>query len=309
MSNLLFFKDLDSHYEICLCGIRLSLRHKSRLHYKPAQNTGIDKNSGRNPGIIVSLTSFPARINMVHETIDTLLEQTLKPDKIVLWLTKNQFPNGDKDLPSNLLRQKKFGLEIEYYEENIKSYTKLLPSLQKYPNDIIITVDDDAYYLPNLVESLYKAYLNNQKNIYTRRSVKLEFKDNKISPVSPRKYGYKHLPNASYLNQLMGCSGVLYPPHSLYKDITNTEIIKETVPTHDDVYFWAMALLNHTKIQVVGGFDEDLYFIEEAQAFSLKNINKKGQSGISLEDAAQTMINKYPQILKVLKEEQQQKQS
>ena len=70
-----------------------------------------------------------------------------------------------------------------------------------------------------------------------------------------------------------------------------------------------MALLNHTKIQVVGGFDEDLYFIEEAQAFSLKNINKKGQSGISLEDAAQTMINKYPQILKVLKEEQQQKQS
>ena len=49
------------------------------------------------------------------------------------------------------LRQKKFGLQIEYYEENIKSYTKLLPSLQKYPDDIIITVDDDAYYLPNLI--------------------------------------------------------------------------------------------------------------------------------------------------------------
>lgn len=184
MSNLLFFKDLDSHYEICLCGIRLSLRHKSRLHYKPAQNTGIDKNSGRNPGIIVSLTSFPARINMVHETIDTLLEQTLKPDKIVLWLTKNQFPNGDKDLPSNLLRQKKFGLEIEYYEENIKSYTKLLPSLQKYP----IT--------------LYKKYNNSCTSLSFRTNF-LFFSNNSgnslISNFSFKFIMIKYIPSSKYV--------------------------------------------------------------------------------------------------------------
>lgn len=41
--------------------------------------------------IVVSLTSFPARIKKVHIVIESLLNQTIKPDKIILWLSKEQF--------------------------------------------------------------------------------------------------------------------------------------------------------------------------------------------------------------------------
>lgn len=45
----------------------------------------------RHPQIIVSMTSYPARINTVHLAIRSLLAQKVLPDKIVLWLCKSDF--------------------------------------------------------------------------------------------------------------------------------------------------------------------------------------------------------------------------
>lgn len=114
---------------------------------------------------------------------------------------------------------------------------------------------------------------------------------------------YKHLTEPSYFNQLMGGSGCLYPPNSLYKDCINIDLIRNTIPTHDDAYFWSMAVLNRTKIQVIGGFDEDLYFVDGTQDVGLIHTNQKGQEGIALEDAYKVMISKYPNILSILKEQ------
>lgn len=66
----------------------------------------------RNEKIIVSLTSFPGRIHLVHKTIQTILLQSVKPDLIELWLAKEQFPNLEKDLPSELIELTQFGLNI-----------------------------------------------------------------------------------------------------------------------------------------------------------------------------------------------------
>ena len=101
----------------------------------------------------------------------------------------------------------------------------------------------------------------------------------------------------------MGGSGCLYPPHSLFKDCVNYDIVSQTIPTHDDVYFWAMAVLNNTKIQVIGGFDVDLHFVEDTQNVGLINVNKKESVGVSLEEAYGIMLQKYPQILTILKGE------
>ncbi|MBQ2886366.1 MAG: hypothetical protein IJE43_21810 [Alphaproteobacteria bacterium] len=44
-----------------------------------------------NMKVIVSLTSYPARINIVHKTIESLLNQTYKADKVILYLAYEQF--------------------------------------------------------------------------------------------------------------------------------------------------------------------------------------------------------------------------
>jgi len=40
----------------------------------------------RQSRIIVSLTTYPARINSVWITVSSLLQQTMKPYKVILWL-------------------------------------------------------------------------------------------------------------------------------------------------------------------------------------------------------------------------------
>ena len=299
INKLFFFKDLDSHYVIYFLGIRFCIKHKCRIEVKETQNLGVSDEI-RKPQLIVSLTSYPARINSVHITINTLLQQSLKPNKVILWLASEQFPNKENDLPNNLLRLKDYGLTIEWCDKDLKSYKKLIPALLKYPNDIIVTADDDVYYQKNMLESLYESYLKNPENIYVKRSVKLQIKNNNIESISSRKYFYKHLTEPSYFNQIMGGSGCLYPPNSLYKDCTNIDIINETIPTHDDAYFWTMAVLNKTKIQVIGGFDENLYFVDGTQNVGLINLNKDGEDGITLENAYKIMAEKYPSLLMIL---------
>ena len=53
--------------------------------------------------VIVSLTSYPPRIKTVHLTIESLLMQTQRVKKILLWLSPEEFPNKEDDLPSELL--------------------------------------------------------------------------------------------------------------------------------------------------------------------------------------------------------------
>ena len=95
--------------------------------------------------LIVSLTSFPQRMYEIHYTIYSLLNQTVKPEKLLLWLAKEQFPNLEKDIPESVLALQKNGLTI-CWTENTYSYKKLVPTIEKYPNHTIITADDDIFY-------------------------------------------------------------------------------------------------------------------------------------------------------------------
>ena len=61
------------------------------------------------------------------KTIKTLLKQTVKPDKVVLWLAEEQFPQKENELPSELLELQNFGLTIKWCTD-IRSYKKLIPA-------------------------------------------------------------------------------------------------------------------------------------------------------------------------------------
>ncbi len=56
-------------------------------------------------------------------------------------------------------------VDIKYYK-NIRSYKKLIPSLIYYPDDIIITCDDDIFYRSNMVSDLINAYNKDKTKIY-----------------------------------------------------------------------------------------------------------------------------------------------
>lgn len=299
MKKLFSFRDIDTHYSLILFGLQINIRHKSNFKYTEATEYGLTIEK-RSPQLIVSLTTFPARINMVHKTINTLLKQSTKPDKLILWLSENQFPEKENNLPQNLLKLKDFGLEIKW-SEDLKSYKKLVPTLKEFPNDIVVTADDDMYYPTDWLEGLYNAYLENPNNLYTRRGCRIKIIDDKITVLRPRSYNFEYNFPTDMNNLLMGGAGTLYPPNSLHKDIFNVEQIKELIPTHDDIYFWIMAILNNKKIGVVGGFNYSFYYTEAASNNGLCTVNTAQGSGMTSEEAFRKVKKQYPEIIDKLK--------
>jgi len=216
---------------------------KRRLAYL-CKESGITDEKTCEHDVIVSLTSYGKRICDVYWTIESLMQQTIKPNKIILWLAEDEFNLGN--IPQTLKKLQKRGLTIEFCED-IRSYKKLVPALLKYPDDIIITVDDDIIFGLDFVERLLKSYKENPECIHFLRGERITFKGDFL-------LSYNHWDNhwdtdineVSILNFPTGGAGVLYPPNSLHKEVTNKEVFMKLCPTADDVWFKSMSLLKGT---------------------------------------------------------------
>ena len=140
-------------------------------HILHDSDRGVTENKYCNHDIIVSLTTHGKRIYDVAFTIESIMQQSKKANRIILWLD-NSFQNHS--LPESLVNQQKRGLEITFCED-LGPYTKLIPSLHRYPNDAIITIDDDAIYDYDLLERLIVSYLQDPSCIYCSRCHKMLF--------------------------------------------------------------------------------------------------------------------------------------
>ena len=150
----------------------------------------------------------------------------------------------------------------------------------------------------------YQSYLNHPNEIQAHRCDWLDIDANKKCITwSKTNELYKdlHKGEASFRQRLTGYGAVLYPPHSLYKDVTNEKLINK-IPTHDDIWLWAMAVLQGTKTRLVKGYSESINYVKNSQQYGLCKINKKG-IGMSLNDAYNIILQEYPQIMEVLKRE------
>ena len=203
--------------------------------------------------LIVSLTSYPARIPYIKYTLYTLLMQSYKPNQILLWLSKEEFPNKEKDLPQELLEFVKKGLEIKWCDQNLYSYKKLIPSLKEFSNSIIVTADDDILYPKDWLEKLYRAYKKDPNFIHCHRAHRITFdKQNHVKPYMEWEHLIENKSTVpSFLNFQTGAGGVLYPKNCFFEDILREDKFMQLSPRADDIWFWAMALLKGTKINVV----------------------------------------------------------
>ena len=112
-----------------------------------------DINRTRQEDVVVSFTSFPARIGYVYMTVESLLRQTALPGRIILWLSKEQFPT-EETVPEHLKKLQNEVFQIRYVDGDIRSHKKYYYSFQEFPEKKVITVDDDMIYPPRLVEEL-----------------------------------------------------------------------------------------------------------------------------------------------------------
>ncbi len=206
----------------------------------------------REKKIIVSLTSYPQRDIHLETVLYSLLMQSTLPDKILLWLSYEEYPNGLDDVTYKIKKFQKYGIEIHFCN-NIKSYKKLIPSLKLYPNDVIVTADDDIYYPQNWLKYLYSSYLKYPDCIHAHRVHKVMLQeDGVLQPYSKFVSCIDHNEGKScFHNFATGCGGILYPPCSLFEDVMEEKLFMHLAPSSDDVWFWVQSVLQGTKVHVV----------------------------------------------------------
>lgn len=203
------------------------------------KGTGIDADSK----IIVSLTSFPDRINTVWITVASLLNQTMKPYKVILWLAEEQFP--EREIPKSLLRLRERGLEICFCED-LKPHKKYFYTMQKYPEYYVITADDDIFYPENHIEQLWKGCVAHPGTIICQWSHLIGIDEQEgFQPYS--SWTNNHLSVPLYRTLAVGCNGILYPPGSIPREaFVKEDVIRNALFT-DDLWLKCMEIKNGRK--------------------------------------------------------------
>lgn len=223
--------------------------------------------------VVVSLTTYGARFYDVYLTIESIMQGTVKPNRIVLWV--GEYLKEIK-LPIVLANQVKRGLEIRYCRD-VRSFTKLLYSLKEFPKASIITIDDDVIYNYDHVENLINAHATHPGMICA----------NMIKPITEEFSGkpliYAQIPLESKYGKVCdkyiieGYAGVLYPPKALNEEVFNEKVFMEISKYADDIWFSAMAALQHTPgVYAYPHLDFfDRYISnDDVQSVGLRNINK-----------------------------------
>lgn len=246
---------------------------------KPNKRKGIVEK-----GLIVSLTSFPARIHDVWKVIESIKNQTILPEKIILWLFKEQFL-ADDSIPIEL-KKKDDLFEIRLVNENIRSHTKYYYTLKEYPDYTIITCDDDIYYDPYMIERLLSTSKKFPNCIIANKTTQILFDEN--GNAKPYIEWTDNVPaNCSEDLLQLGVCGVLYPPYCLHELVLRKDLFWELSPLADDIWLNAMARLNGTPI--VQCERKKLVLPIESNSPSLTSVN----NGESMNDKQILRIRDY----------------
>ena len=186
-----------------------------------------------NNSIIVSMTTFPVRNKAACYAIKSILLQTMQPEKILVYLSQDQYGSLPKE-----------------FKGDLKSHKKYFYAFQDYPDKLIITVDDDLIYPENLIETLYMKYKENPNAIVCFRGREMG-KDRYGNILPYCKWdinGKDGIESPSFNIMPSTGAGTLYFPGSVDDMVFNSKLIKENAFTADDIWVKVMSLKKGTRV-------------------------------------------------------------
>ncbi len=230
------------------------LRAQSGTPYSNLSGTGPESNTQpphrhRLPSkLVVSLTSYHKRFNTLHLTLRCLLEQSVKPDRLILWIAETE-----KDLlPDDVLTLRSKGLEIKFCDD-IRSFKKIIPTLREESHSFIVTADDDLHYPKYWLKELTESWPGDPNVVVSWRAHKIKLGHDDL-PIPYKEWEWEYVASnvASSLIFPTTGAGTLYPPGAFHPDVLNTEKFLALCPDADDVWLYWMCIQNGKVFKVVG---------------------------------------------------------
>ena len=222
--------------------------------------------------LVVSLTSYPKRFDVLHLTIKSLLAQDMAADVVVLWVAHDDL----RKLPQNVRALEERGLTIRATDD-LRSYKKIIPALEAYGDAFIVTADDDVYYPRRWLRTFCEAYSANEREVLCYRAHRILLDEHGVAPYADWTFEITDTEPAADIF-FTGVGGVFYPPGIFHADVADQARLMELCPSTDDVWLNWMVRLGGARIRKVG---PRLRFHEwgGSQAVALQNTNRFGTSG------------------------------
>ena len=221
--------------------------------------------------VVVSLTSFEPRFKTLHLVLKSLINQKMKPEKIVLYLDETVEMNS---IPDKIRALEKYGVEIKNSCEDFKGHKKYYYALQDYPDKCVVTVDDDVIYSKNLIKKLYSSYEKFPDCISAMRTHLVTYDDDGNRKFyNEWKWNYKKILEPSFKLFPTGVGGVLYPPSIMPEETFNSKVFTDLCLKADDVWLKFNELKKGIKTVHVPSLLPSYYLTEASDINNLNSSN------------------------------------
>lgn len=222
---------------------------------------------------IVSLASYSKRIHTLHICLESIFSQILMPKKVFLYLDSSVTP---KEVPKEVMKYVKMGLKISFVSNEIASHNKYYYTFQQFPDDVIITVDDDVIYDKHTFYNLFETHKKYPGSVCATRVTYMMFDDqHRIMPYNDWLSEYDQLHHPSKRLLAVGVGGILYPPHIFIEEAFDKVQIMRLALTADDLWLKIMQLKNNISVVWTGQIPQHPTPIPNTRNVGLwRNINK-----------------------------------
>lgn len=240
--------------------------------------------------VVISLTTTRDRLYLLRFSLISLMEQSLKADRIVVWLSRDAYLRdkgfGDfnieswakKKLPSGYANRVEFK-----YCENIGPYRKLIPLLRTSNiEDIIVTADDDILYKKDWLKNLIEKFEETDGCVVACRVRRVSY--NILGFLKSYSF-WPIVRNASFLDGdfviTFGAGAVVSPAFFKRSDI-NDDSFLDLCPTADDLWYTTLLERNNVGVLVVPDTIGSLIFLSHNDGLVNDNLlaNKSGIHGV-----------------------------
>lgn len=239
--------------------------------------------------IVVSMASYVLRYATIVNTLKSLLLQTYKPHKIVVWLDEDNIDNQPTD---EMRKLERYGIEYRFTSDGLCAHKKYFYAMREFPDACVITVDDDLIYSPDMVESLIRYHKLYPHVVCARRIHRITFNDNGIiNSYAKWNYEYQKAGEPSYDLFATGGGGTLYPPNCMSKLAFDISTIKKYCLSADDIWLKIMELMMNKKVVWVKNNYVMPKETDNSQLAALKTVNvREGYNDIYLNK----LLDLYP---------------
>ena len=194
---------------------------------------------------VISMTTIPSRKKRIKDNIESILGQSWQGFYKYCINIDDNLSEEDYAFYESL-KELDERIEINICDNKWRSCNKLLPTLKKYPDDVIITVDDDFLYPKDSIKYLIKKHNEKPDCIITHEINPIIVKDGKFEMyVNSMDLKLEQIEYGKYLSNCC-----LFPPHIFDgTDLFNYEkMMQATNGTHDELWFWVNSTIKGARV-------------------------------------------------------------